>query len=109
MAAAKKAMTVMKAKRVAMRNQEQGATQAALDALQSVSAGATKGVEGGAFLQLSSKSSSKAHTKARAERVRKVFSRLVDVGKEMKSPALIQMATTLRQDYMGEEQQSFYK
>merc|ERR1719160_2341899 len=27
----------------------------------------------------------------------------------MKSPALIQMATTLRQDYMGEEQQSFYK
>jgi len=41
--------------------------------------------------------------------VRKAFSRLVEVGREMKSPALIQVATTLRQDYMAEDQQSFYK
>jgi len=37
------------------------------------------------------------------------MARLVEVGKEIKSPALIQMASKFRQDYMGEEQQSFFK
>merc|ERR1719375_1940955 len=83
--------------RVATRNQEQAATQAALDALQSVSAGAKSTVEG--FLQVS----------MRVGRVKRVMRGLVKVGKEMQSPALIQMASKLRQDYMDEDQQTFFK
>merc|ERR1719171_1459372 len=83
--------------RVATRNQEQAATQAALDALQSVSAGAKSTVEG--FLQVS----------MRVGRMKRVMRGLVKVGKELKSPALIQTASRVLQDYMDEDQQSFFK
>merc|ERR1719359_2165130 len=34
---------------------------------------------------------------------------LIEVGKEVKSLALVQMASKLRQDYMDEDQQTFFK
>jgi chromosome segregation ATPase len=110
--------------RVSMRAAERGATQAALDALQSVSAGAKSGVgeasllQGGetSFLQVSSVSSAK-------------IDRIVDRLYATKSPSLIQIADTIKHHnkgkhshrhkhghaqsekqpgFMASEQQSFY-
>merc|ERR1719377_101613 len=61
------AFTKMFGDRTAMRKQEQAATQAALDALQSVSAGAKAGVgEAASFIQISKKSSNQAATNSNA-------------------------------------------
>merc|ERR1719160_40291 len=74
--------------RNAMRKSEQAATQAALDALQAVSAGAKSGV--GEFIQISSHKNA-ANSNARAKVVQ-ITTKLIQVGREMHSTALVRMA-----------------
>merc|ERR1719191_428688 len=79
--------------RTALRKGEQAATQAALDALQSVSAGAKSGVGASAsFLQVSSKSSKFATSSNTRAKVIQIFTKLIQVGREMHSSALVRMA-----------------
>eukprot|EP00746_Dinoflagellata_sp_MGD_P168326 gnl/MRDRNA2_/MRDRNA2_99704_c0_seq1.p1 gnl/MRDRNA2_/MRDRNA2_99704_c0~~gnl/MRDRNA2_/MRDRNA2_99704_c0_seq1.p1 ORF type:complete len:743 (-),score=242.76 gnl/MRDRNA2_/MRDRNA2_99704_c0_seq1:1-2229(-) len=109
--------------RTAMRKQEQAATQAALDALQAVSAGAKSGV--GEFMQAAliqtsrlgrtsrsaQKQTAKVAVSAKARQsLQNQFAKLISVGKELgeRGAALVQMATKIKQDYFGTEQQSFY-
>jgi len=109
--------TKMFGDRTAMRKQEQAATQAALDALQSVSAGAKAGVgEAASFIQISKKSSNQAATNsnARAEvkaKVVQITTKLIQVGREMHSMALVRMASSLKEafdPYMETQQQDHY-
>jgi len=75
------------------RQNEQSATQAALDALQAVSAGAKQTVEGGgasSFLQVG------MSTGEARKRVAHTLDKLVKLGKELHSPALVQMVQTLQ-------------
>lgn len=118
--------------RTAMRKQEQAATQAALDALQAVSAGAKENVgflefhsaqrfiTGSSLIQTSrltrsgrseQKEKSKvAVTTRTSQRLKAQITKLISVGKELgeRGAALVQMATKLKGDFMGTEQQSFY-
>jgi len=98
--------------RTTMRTQERGATQAALDALQSVSAGAKEHVESVtpgllqsslSFLQLQSKLSEKAGT-----RLNGALSNLVRLGQEMTQPVLAQLAEQMRQDFMTEQREGTF-
>jgi hypothetical protein len=91
-----------------MRKQEQAATQAALDALQSVSLGAKAGVgEAASFIQLSSVNS--IQSKA-AKKVIHVMTKLIELGKELHSNALVRVATQLKQkvDSKSTHQQKGY-
>lgn len=85
------------------RSQERAASQAALDALQAVSAGNTAVASSAAatLLQVAMTTQAKA-------RLRLTFSKLMTLGKEVQSPVLIQTISRLRQDYMSEDQASFY-
>jgi hypothetical protein len=116
--------------RTAMRKQEQAATQAALDALQSVSAGAKDNVgfmqmmqplpmsinQGSALIQTgragrTERSGQKQKVSAKAsQRLKTQIAKLIDLGKELgeRGTALVQMATKLKGDYMGTEQQSHF-
>jgi hypothetical protein len=110
--------------RTAMRKQEQAATQAALDALQAVSAGAKSGV-GEALIQTgrlgrTSRSEQKEQAKvavsAKArQRLQNQFAKIIAIGKELgeRGDALVQVATKIKQElgfdpYMERDQQSFY-
>jgi len=105
--------------RNALRKKEQAATQAALDALQAVSAGAKEGVgesfaQMPSFLQTSSSSKAKLGLKLKAK-LRTIYPRIHKLGEELKSPSLIQMAVVLKQlptteadAYYDREQQSFF-
>jgi len=105
--------------RNALRKKEQAATQAALDALQAVSAGAKEGV-GEAFMQVQSFLQTSSSTKARVgmkmhAKLQAMFPKLHALGEELKSPSLIQMAVVLKQlptteadAYYDREQQSFF-
>jgi len=103
--------------RVNMRRNEQAATQAALDALQTVSAGASERIG------LIQKSKKKVHTALiqtgandRIAKLKLEAKRLVKLGQEMHSAALIQAATVLKTTvptqnfdaYMGDQQQTFF-
>jgi hypothetical protein len=105
--------------RVTMRKAEQSATQAALDALQAVSAGAKEAVEGrspgaASLLQVSRK----AHEMRRTSRVavsakvvKKIshqLAKMMALGKELRSESLVKMAQKLKDDYMTSDQASFY-
>merc|ERR1719265_1630927 len=91
--------------RTALRKQEQAATQAALDALQSVSMGAKAGVGAAAFIQhgkhatsfiqLSSVDSDAQSTAAK--KVIHVMTKLIELGKELHSTALVRVAGQLKQ------------
>jgi hypothetical protein len=100
--------TKMFGERTAMRKGEQAATQAALDALQSVSAGAKSGV-GASFIQVSShKSDASSNTRAK---VVQITTKLIQVGREMHSMALVRMASSLKSKfdpYMQTQQQDHY-
>lgn len=99
--------------RTAMRKSEQAATQAALDALQSVSAGAKSGV--GEFMQAASFIQTGSHkfaanSNARAK-VMQITTKLIQVGREMHSMALVRMASNLKSKfdpYMETQQQDHY-
>merc|ERR1719428_766572 len=96
--------------RTAMRKNEQAATQAALDALQSVSAGAKEGVgEAASFIQIGShKFATNSNTRAK---VAQVTTKLIQVGREMHSLALVRMASNLKSrfdPYMETQQQDHY-
>merc|ERR1719146_380590 len=94
--------------RTALRKSEQAATQAALDALQSVSAGAKSGV-GASFIQVSShKLDASSNTKAK---VVQITTKLIQVGREMHSMALVRMANSLKSKfdpYMDTQQQDHF-
>jgi len=96
--------------RTAMRTQERAATQAALDALQSVSSGAKSTVEGkspAALLQGQALLQVRTHTLA-SSRMALALKKLVDLGQELQDPILTQLATTARQDFMATQQQSHF-
>lgn len=106
-------------KRVAMRSAERGATQAALDALQAVSAGAKAGVGESAaasFVQLGMSTQAES-------RIMSSLDKLSKLGEQTKQPSLVQLAHHLKHRvghrhkhkqkdpmaaYMGAEQASFY-
>jgi hypothetical protein len=102
--------------RVAMRRNEQAATQAALDALQTVSAGAKDGVgfvqRAAALIQTDAKSARANH------RVKIEAANLVKIGQKLHSASLIKAGTALQSvskvptegfdNFMGDSQQSFY-
>merc|ERR1719428_38604 len=103
--------------RVNMRRNEQAATQAALDALQTVSAGAMDRI---GLIQKSKKNLHAAliptGASGRLARIRQEAQKLVALGHQMHSAALIQAATVLKATvptqnfdaYMGDQQQTFY-
>merc|ERR1719191_320639 len=98
--------------RTALRKSEQAATQAALDALQSVSAGAKSGV--GEFVQASfiqvSSHKFDANSNVRAK-VLQITTKLIQVGREMHSTALVRTASNLKtrfDPYMDTQQQDHY-
>jgi hypothetical protein len=78
--------------RQSLRGEETAATQAALDALQAVSAGAKGTVAGASFLQ---KSSVRTLTVSEQQRLQKTFQTLIAVGKEVKATSLVQAAAGL--------------
>lgn len=90
--------------RNSLRKSEQAATQAALDALQAVSAGAKDAV---ALLQkvTTRKVQLSAST---GKKVTHQLEKLIGLGKQLKSQALVQMATKLKGDYFSTQQQSHY-
>lgn len=85
--------------RQSLRSEETAATQAALDALQAVSAGAKAGVGAASFLNVGAsflqKSSSQTLTVSQQQRLQKTFQTLVSMGKELKASALVQAASKL--------------
>eukprot|EP00746_Dinoflagellata_sp_MGD_P074930 gnl/MRDRNA2_/MRDRNA2_30201_c0_seq1.p1 gnl/MRDRNA2_/MRDRNA2_30201_c0~~gnl/MRDRNA2_/MRDRNA2_30201_c0_seq1.p1 ORF type:complete len:734 (+),score=225.85 gnl/MRDRNA2_/MRDRNA2_30201_c0_seq1:133-2334(+) len=81
--------------RVTLRSAERGATQAALDALQSVSAGAKAGV-GEAFMQSGEASFLQVTSQASAN-----IDRIVDRLYATKSPSLIQIADSIKHHNKG--------
>merc|ERR1719316_1918165 len=104
--------------RVSLRKKEAAATQAALDALQAVSAGAKENVE--SFLQTSMKTTAKVGAKAKARmmaKLNKLLPKLTELGTDLNSPSLIQMSTVLRSmshamqkfdPYMEDQQKTFF-
>lgn len=105
--------------RVAMRKAEQSATQAALDALQAVSAGAKEAVESrspgaASFIEVTRKShqtrtSRRVALSAKiAKTMRHQLAKLEALGKEVRSESLVRMAQKLKDDYMTSDQASFY-
>jgi hypothetical protein len=103
-----------------MRTNEQSATQAALDALQSVSAGNSVGFLQKPMLLLATGS----HSRHFAKRLDAEVKKLITLGQTMRSSSLIQVATALETNqaeaqkkqvptenfnsFMGDKQQSFY-
>jgi len=80
--------------RTVMRNDEMAATQAALDALQAVSAGAKKGTgAASAFLQLVSKS----HDEKKCPKCQKETQKLVELAQKLHSTELLQVVSELTQ------------
>lgn len=77
--------------RQSQRSEETAATQAALDALQAVSAGAKAGVS---LLQRSSVHTSTL-TVSQQQRLKNTFQTLITLGKELKATALVQAASKL--------------
>lgn len=105
--------------RVAMRKAEQSATQAALDALQAVSAGAKEAVEGrspgaASLLEVTRKTQERRTTRRVAvtvkvaTKMRHQLAKLLALGKELRSESLVKMAQKLKDDYMSSDQASFY-
>jgi hypothetical protein len=86
--------------RVTMRNSEQAATQAALDALQEVTAGAKSGVEG-AFLQTVHKMSHRVPCPHCAAAVQKLFK----VASDTKNAALVQLGSAIESNLKGTSKQ----
>jgi hypothetical protein len=98
--------TKMFGDRTALRKNEQAATQAALDALQAVSAGAKDAMS---LVQSSKRTARKMQLSTKAgKKVSHQLQKLIALGKELKSEALVQMATKLKDDYFGTEQQKFF-
>lgn len=102
--------------RNSIRKSEMAATQAALDALQSVSAGAKSNV---GFIQVdmlvnshkieSHRSELRVGSQTKAgQRVKASLAQIISLGKELKATALVQIATKLKDDYFGTEQKSFF-
>jgi len=96
--------------RNSLRKSEMAATQAALDALQSVSAGAKSNV---GFLQVDMHVNSGTGTRVSSQtkagqHVKASLSKIIDLAKELKATALVQVASKIRDDYFGTEQQSFF-
>jgi hypothetical protein len=97
--------------RNSIRKSEMAATQAALDALQSVSAGAKSNV---GLLQMdmhvnSHRAESRVSSQTQAgQHVKTSLNKIIALGKELKATALVQVATKLQQDYFATEQQSFF-
>lgn len=99
--------------RNSLRKSEQAATQAALDALQAVSAGAKDAMS----LVQSAKRITRKRTMSlvqlsagNGKKVTHVLQKLIAVGKEMKSTGgqvLVQLVTKLKDDYFGTQQQTF--
>jgi len=87
--------------RVATRNQEQAATQAALDALQEVTAGAKGGVEG-AFLQIGSGLRAKGIS---CPKCSATVQHLLKVGQTTHNAALVQLGTSIESHLSGTEKQ----
>merc|ERR1719421_2593292 len=85
--------------RVTMRNSEQAATQAALDALQEVTAGAKSGVEG--FLQTVHKMSHRVPCPHCAAAVQKLFK----VASDTKNAALVQLGSAIESNLKGTSKQ----
>lgn len=105
--------------RTTMRKAEQAATQAALDALQAVSAGAKEAVEarspGAASLIQISRKTEEMRTSRRvsvsakvAKKISHQLAKMVALGKELRSEVLVKMAQKLKDDYMTSDQASFY-
>jgi len=118
----RKVFTKAFAARNAQRKQEQAATQAALDALQSVSAGAKSGVGEAfmqrSFLQLASSEKVQVGSKMQAKML-SAFAKLRSIGEQYHAPSLIQMAVVLKSltkqlptteadQYYDREQQTFF-
>merc|ERR550514_367015 len=95
--------------RVAMRRNEQAATQAALDALQTVSAGNTAG-----FIQKRALSFVQTRSRRNSAKLQATVAHMLKLGQSMHSDSLIQAATALKvptenfDNFMGDTQQSFY-
>lgn len=87
--------------RYSLRAQEQAATQAALDALQAVSAGAKSTVGASSLLQKDESAPRKSAllqvSAFQEKRLKSTFQSLVSLGKEMKSAALVKAAATALQ------------
>jgi hypothetical protein len=90
--------------RKSLRASEQAATQAALDALQAVSAGAKDAVS---LIQQRTLRKVQVSTSA-VKKLGHQLEKLVGLGKQLKSQALVQMATKLKGDYFSTQQQSHY-
>merc|ERR1719265_2841866 len=90
--------------RKSLRASEQAATQAALDALQAVSAGAKDAV---GLVQTQTSRRVQLSTSS-VKKVSHQLEKLIGVGKQLKSQALVQMATKLKGDYFSTQQQSHY-
>jgi len=84
--------------RIAMLKQETGATQAALDALQSVQAD-TMGKAAASFLQTGMKTKSKMKSGTAYE-----VEKLIQLGQQIKNTELVDLAVKIKQDYMATEQ-----
>lgn len=100
------------ADRNSIRKAEMAATQAALDALQSVSAGAKSNV---GFLQVDMHVNTRVNSQTKVnsqttagQHVKASLSKIITVAKDLKATALAQIATKLRDVYFATEQQSFF-
>jgi len=80
--------------RTSVRSEETAATQAALDALQAVSAGA-KGAVGFPQVSFFQKSSVRTLTVSQQQRLKKAFQTMVSLGKTLKATALVQAASKI--------------
>jgi len=100
------------AERNSIRKAEMAATQAALDALQSVSAGAKSNV---GFMQVDMHVNTRVNSQTQVssqtmagEHVKASLSKIIAVAKEVKATALAQIATKIKDVYFATEQQSFF-
>lgn len=96
------------AERNSIRKSEMAATQAALDALQSVSAGAKSNV---GFLQVDMhvNSATRVNSQTKAgQRVKASLSKIIAVAKELKATTLLEVATRLKDVYFDTQQQQFF-
>jgi len=97
--------------RNSIRKAEMAATQAALDALQSVSAGAESNV---GFLQVDKvdmhvNSAARVNSQTKAgQHVKASLSKIIAVAKAVKATALVEVATKLKDVYFDTQQQSFF-
>lgn len=96
--------TTVFGQRTTLRKAETAATQAALDALQAVSAGAKDAVS---LLVKQTKRSVQLGAQT-GKKVAHHLDKLIDLGKKMKSQPLVLIATKLKGDYFSTQQQSHY-